>query len=426
MPDNAEVDTKQSAAVEESKVLKAFKAEFAKLVKLKESPKQLSDPLVSSIAYNKWVKIGIELDKEIGTKQLLEQYGDLLKEARGILKKTIPKASLFDRLSTPIRLLIWCGVLFMACFQIILVLPVAVPIELVLKLIGSNRSLFNTLGYAFTRCTLAAMGIQIHVDPKFVRSPPPSKQGVIVTYNHTANIDPFATFTGCPPIGPAAFLGKKTLFIVPVFGWASLLVGNIPINRSGKAKAHKMVTEASKQAIVVKRRSVVIAPEGTRSWDGHLSVPMKKGTFHIQRATKAHIVPVAVYGAFELWPRGTLFTRTGELTIRHLEPLVYDESKTHDEVRWELQRRYLDALYPTTRAGVDSRPTFQKLSVIGALRWAVACIAECCVSVFLFVCMLTHSSMVSPQVPCCSCNVRPGICVHNDVTPLILPCGART
>ncbi len=68
---------------------------------------------------------------------------------------------------------------------------------------------------------------------------------------------------------------------------------------------------------------MVIAPEGTRSWDGHLSIPMKKGTFHIQRATRAAITPVVIHGAYELWPRGTAFPRTGEITLRRLTPIPF-------------------------------------------------------------------------------------------------------
>lgn len=208
-----------------------------------------------------------------------------------------------------------------------------------------------------------------------------------------------------------------------------MLVGNIPINRSGREKAQRMVTEASQTAInkrqcvwhracacvracacpgcqvarshgvlvvnvggaggprdsalipsacahggrlcgaaSLHRYSVVIAPEGTRSWDGHLSIPMKKGTFHIQRATAAAILPVVLHGAYDVWPRGTVFPHTGEITLRHLRPVPFDASRTHDDVRLDLQRQYLDALYPTTPAGIKALPRFKKLSGFNAFK----------------------------------------------------------
>ncbi len=50
-------------------------------------------------------------------------------------------------------------------------------------------------------------------------------------------------------------------------------------------------------------------------------------------------------------------------------PMPYDASKTHDEVRRELQKVYLDALYPTNAAGVAAKlKRVKPLSLANGLR----------------------------------------------------------
>ena len=44
--------------------------------------------------------------------------------------------------------------------------------------------------------------------------------------------------------------------------------------------------------------SVLIAPEGTRSRDGHLGI-FKKGAFHIAKNTGVKIIPVIIDGAYK-------------------------------------------------------------------------------------------------------------------------------
>ncbi len=53
------------------------------------------------------------------------------------------------------------------------------------------------------------------------------------SYNHAANIDPFATLLASPRRGGSSFMGKLSLFLMPLFGAMSLLSENFPVNRGG-------------------------------------------------------------------------------------------------------------------------------------------------------------------------------------------------
>lgn len=363
-----------SPAVDEDEELVALRTSFEKLAQraTRENGSQdLRSPASFLPYYNSFATLVMELDRRLGTKQLLAIHGDTIKAVRAALKKQPPKSTLLDKVSMPLRFVAFFTVMLVSCAEIVLLIPVVMPIEWALKLLRlRGYSPFNFLGYLLTRCVIAAMGIHVHVEPASAKLPKmPASKGAIVTYNHSANIDPFATYLGTPAEGTCCFLGKKTLFLLPFMGWAMLCVGNIPINRSGKSKAQQMLMDASQDAIVAKKCAVVIAPEGTRSWDGHLSIPMKKGTFHIQKATHAPILPVVLFGAYDLWPRGTFFTRTGEITLRRLQTIPFNDAHSHDEVRISLQRQYLDALYPTTADAIKALPTYRALSFVSALKY---------------------------------------------------------
>ena len=66
---------------------------------------------------------------------------------------------------------------------------------------------------------------------------------------------------------------------------------------------------------------VLIAPEGTRSTTGQL-LPFKKGPFYIWEDLHVPIVPLVVFGAFELFPRGQSMNSCGRVVVQVLPPLI--------------------------------------------------------------------------------------------------------
>jgi lysophosphatidate acyltransferase len=85
---------------------------------------------------------------------------------------------------------------------------------------------------------------------------------------------------------------KKSLRNVPFLGWYMTLSGTIYIDRVDRSQAMKAFEGAAK-AMKEKRQSVLIFPEGTRSYSLEpMLLPFKKGAFHLAVQGGVDIVPV--------------------------------------------------------------------------------------------------------------------------------------
>jgi 1-acyl-sn-glycerol-3-phosphate acyltransferase len=87
---------------------------------------------------------------------------------------------------------------------------------------------------------------------------------------------------------------KKELFDIPLLGLVMRKAGYLLVDRGNHEKALKSMTLATEK--IHTGTSIVIFPEGTRSIDGILQYPFKKGGFHIAIQAGVPIVPVTVQG----------------------------------------------------------------------------------------------------------------------------------
>lgn len=196
------------------------------------------------------------------------------------------------------------------------------------------------------RASLAAAGVKVtrvhSTRPRVGSSWGEHEYGIIVA-NHCSNLDPMVLTLASPHL--PKFIGKRSLFLVPVFGWALLAIGFVPINRGNRAKAIEALNNAVHRIMLRFRRSVALFVEGTRCRDGNLILPFKKGAFHMQRQTKAPLLPCVLDGTYALWPTSHFFCRSGRVVVRIMPPLQYNASSTVNEARTELQRRMIDEIY---------------------------------------------------------------------------------
>ncbi len=118
-------------------------------------------------------------------------------------------------------------------------------------------------------------------------------------------------------------IAKKEIKNLPIFGQIlSASQGMIFIDRSDKDKA----IEAMKPAVDALKSgtSVVIFPEGTRSYDYTLG-DFKKGAFHLSMQAGVPVVPIVIENASDVMPRGKAFMQPTTIRIRVLDPV--DTSK---------------------------------------------------------------------------------------------------
>ncbi|MBF0311888.1 MAG: 1-acylglycerol-3-phosphate O-acyltransferase [Oligoflexia bacterium] len=103
----------------------------------------------------------------------------------------------------------------------------------------------------------------------------------VVVCNHQHSFDLFIIGSILPK--GTVTLGKKGLLMIPFFGMLYWIAGNILIERKKHKSAIKTMKYVGK-IVVEKKISILIFPEGTRSW-GHGLGKFKKGAFHLAMET---------------------------------------------------------------------------------------------------------------------------------------------
>ena len=162
----------------------------------------------------------------------------------------------------------------------------------------------------------------------------PAEGPRIYMANHQSNVDPPILFVVLPE--RIAMMGKIQLFSIPVLGAALRLGDFVPVHREVKEEARASVEEALKR---FKRGvSLLVYPEGTRSYDGRL-LPFKRGVFVLAIRAGVPIVPVTVDGATNVMAkrRWELYPGVVRITIHSpVETLGLTEEDRHrlaEEVR---------------------------------------------------------------------------------------------
>lgn len=130
----------------------------------------------------------------------------------------------------------------------------------------------------------------------------PRDEGFIVVPNHCTEIDPIVVghMLYNQRVMPH-FLAKEGLFRVPVVGAALKGARQIPVERSGAGAGGSL---HAAQEVLDSLGAVVIYPEGTLTRDPELW-PMKgrTGAARLALETGAKVIPVAHWGAQEVFPR---------------------------------------------------------------------------------------------------------------------------
>ncbi|KIX95760.1 uncharacterized protein Z520_08468 [Fonsecaea multimorphosa CBS 102226] len=114
---------------------------------------------------------------------------------------------------------------------------------------------------------------------------------------------------------------KKSLRNVPFLGWFMTLSGTVFIDRVDRSAALKAF-EGAARTMREKRQSVVIFPEGTRSYSTEpMLLPFKKGAFHLAVQGDVPIVPIVAENySSVLNPKARRFN-AGTIRVKVLDPI---------------------------------------------------------------------------------------------------------
>lgn len=143
-----------------------------------------------------------------------------------------------------------------------------------------------------------------------------SQRPAVFILNHQSNAD-FLIAAKLIRKG-ARGVAKKELQKMPIIGQMLMASGTIFLDRSDKDKA----IEAMKPAVesLKSGTSVVIFPEGTRSYDYTLG-KFKKGAFHLALQAGVPLVPIVLKNAHDAMPRGSNIFRPTTVEVVVLPPI---------------------------------------------------------------------------------------------------------
>lgn len=139
---------------------------------------------------------------------------------------------------------------------------------------------------------------------------------VLVVANHQSFFDPVLIGAASYP-RPLLSLARSTLFKFPL-GTIIRALNAVPIDRGkGDTRAIKVCIEQLNQGF-----AMLIFPEGTRTVDGDVKA-FKAGPMLLVRKAKPTVLPVAIDGAYDAWPRGRKLPRLlGRIHVKWGEPIA--------------------------------------------------------------------------------------------------------
>lgn len=189
-----------------------------------------------------------------------------------------------------------------ALLTLILFFPIVIA-----ALLGrsGNAAFHGTQVFAWFILRLAGIQLRVsgreHIDP--------ARRYVILS-NHASFFDPPALVLA---LGlQYRWVIKKEVRKVPLFGLALETSRNLFIDRARGSDALESIRRGVAQ--LPEATSILIFPEGTRSWDGRL-LPFKKGGFVIAQDGKLPILPITIRGSHDRLPKGTAAFTPGLIEI---------------------------------------------------------------------------------------------------------------
>jgi 1-acyl-sn-glycerol-3-phosphate acyltransferase len=195
-------------------------------------------------------------------------------------------------------------------------------VNLVVYLLAALPTLLLPYRYVFvvarawarTNLWLLRVICGIKADFRGLQKIPPG--GLIIASKHQSVWETFALL---PYVDDPAFILKRELMWIPLFGWCLKKAQMIPVNRGARGPALAAMTERAK-AEVQRGRRIIIFPEGTRRPPG-AEPQYKFGVAHLYAETGVPCLPVALNSGL-FWPRRSFRRFPGTVVVQVCDPIA--------------------------------------------------------------------------------------------------------
>jgi 1-acyl-sn-glycerol-3-phosphate acyltransferase len=180
----------------------------------------------------------------------------------------------------------------------------------------------------------------------------PESGGVVLISNHQSHYDPPLLASGLRR--RCNFLARKSLFRFKPFAWLIDSLDAIPLETHGIGFA------GIKESIKRLRNGeiLLVFPEGGGTWDGKIA-PFLQGSLVLAQRTKSAILPAAISGCYEVYPRTKKFPSLwGRFRVVFGKPILYEEIKDLPEE--ELRRLCETKITELFQEAEDKQKTWRR------------------------------------------------------------------
>jgi len=184
-----------------------------------------------------------------------------------------------------------------------------------IALIPGLRVVIFHMGKAWGKICLWGAGCPVRVEGLDELD---SRGRFVIMANHQSALDIPALMSVLPARWRTVFWAKKSLFRIPVLGWAMRTLGHMPVDRIDRSVASTMFS-ASRQR-VGESRSLLVFPEETYGPGAGL-LPFSRGGFLFAIKTGLPVLPVGIRGTRAALPPGSRLLSQMTLDVRFGRPI---------------------------------------------------------------------------------------------------------
>ena len=184
---------------------------------------------------------------------------------------------------------------------------------------GFGRWLYDLLWVLCRTLAVSLFGFRVRF-----AEPVPRQGGLLVVSSHQSHLDPL--LLGLATDRRLSTLARSSLYHFKPFAAVITALDAVPIDRN----ASMLKTMKSVIGRLRDGRAVVVFPEGTRTSTGRLG-EVKSGFALMAKKAGVPIVPVAIVGAYECWPRNRLLPRPGRIRLEFGRVIPASEVARLDE-----------------------------------------------------------------------------------------------
>lgn len=174
--------------------------------------------------------------------------------------------------------------------------------------IPKGHSLFGRILYATLWVLCRTLAVSLFGYRVRFAEPLPARGGLLVLSSHQSHLDPLLLGLACQR--RLSSLARSSLFHFGPFAAVISALDAVPIDRDASMVAAMRAVISRLKA----GKAVTVFPEGSRTRDGQLG-EFKPGFALIAKRSDVPIVPVAIVGAFECWPRTRRLPRPGRIRL---------------------------------------------------------------------------------------------------------------